>query len=81
MAAHLEVYDHSEHEDGGDEVQDVRQVLSVEGFSQGAHLVCARGQEMEESDDGSLKLRTWKTTAVTVLAIIIRINMHICYRH
>ena len=59
LPAHLEVYDHCKHKDSGDEVHEVRQVLSVEGFSQGAHLVRAGGQQMEESNDGSLKLRTW----------------------
>lgn len=59
LPAHLEVYDHSEHKDGGDEVHEVGQVLSVEGLSQGTHLVCAGGQEMEESNDGPLKLSTW----------------------
>lgn len=56
--AHLEVYDYCKHKDGGDEVHEVRQVLSVEGLSQGAHLVRAGGQKMKESNDGSLKLST-----------------------
>lgn len=56
LSANLEVYDHCKHKDGGDEVHKVGQVLSVEGLSQGTHLVCAGGQQMEESNDGSLKL-------------------------
>lgn len=59
LPAHLEVYDHSEHKDSGDEVHEVGQVLSVEGLSQGTHLVCAGGQEMEKSNDSPLKLSTW----------------------
>lgn len=60
ILAHLEVYDHCEHEDGGNEVHEVGQVLSVECFSQGTHLVRAGGQQMKESNDCSLKLSTWR---------------------
>ncbi len=58
LPAHLEVYDHCKHEDSGNEVHEVWQVLSVEGLSQGTHLVRAGSQEMKESNDGSLKLST-----------------------
>lgn len=56
LPAHLEVYDHSEHKDGGDEVHEVGQVLSVEGLSQSTHFVCPSGQQMEKRNDCSLKL-------------------------
>ena len=52
----LEVYDYSKHEDCGDEVHKVGQVLPVEGLPQRSHLVSAGGQQMKQSDDGALKL-------------------------
>lgn len=58
LSADLEVYHHSKDEDGGDEVQEVGQVLSVKGLSQGTHLVCAGCDQVEEGNDCSLKLRT-----------------------
>lgn len=51
----LEVNDDAKHEDGGQEVHQVGQVLSVEGLSQGPHLVVLGGQQMEESNNSSLK--------------------------
>lgn len=59
LPAHLKVYDHCKNKDCGNKVHEIRQVLSVEGLSQGAHLVRAGGQEMKESNDGPLKLSTW----------------------
>lgn len=61
LPAHLEVYDHCKNKDCGDEVHEVRQVLPVEGLSEGSHFVRAGGQEMKESNDGSLELSTWVT--------------------
>ena len=58
LAAHLEVYDHRKNKDCGNEVHEVRQVLSVESLPEGAHLISAGGQEMKESNDSPLKLRT-----------------------
>ena len=52
----LEVYDYTKDEDSGEEVHEVGQVLAVEGLSQGAHLVCPCGQQVEESNDSPLKL-------------------------
>lgn len=60
MPAHLEVYDHCKNEDGGDEVHEIWQVLPVEGLSEGAHLICACGQQVKQGNDGSLKLSAWK---------------------
>ncbi len=53
---YLEVYDHAKDDNGGHEVGQVGQVLSVEGFPEGAHLVLAGGQQVEERDDGALEL-------------------------
>ena len=52
----LEVDHHTEDEDGGEQVHQVGQVLSVESFSKSSHLVLSRGQEMEESNHSSLEL-------------------------
>ena len=52
----LEVDHHTEDEDGGEQVHQVGQVLSVESFPQSSHLVLSRGQEMEESNHCSLEL-------------------------
>lgn len=60
MPAHLEVYDHCKNEDGGDEVHEIWQVLPVEGLSEGAHLICACGQQVKQGNDGSLKLSAWE---------------------
>lgn len=54
----LKVYDYSEDKHGGDEVQEVGQVLPVEAFSQSSHFVCTSGQQMEQGNDCSLKLCT-----------------------
>ena len=53
---HLEVDDDGKDEDGGQQVHEVGQVLAVEGLAQGAHLVLARGQQVEQGDDGALEL-------------------------
>ncbi len=54
----LEVYDHSKDEDCGDEVQEIGQVLSVEGLSQCSHFISTSGQQVEQSNNSSLKLST-----------------------
>lgn len=56
---HLEVYDYSKDEYGGNQIHEVGQVLPVEGLSQSTHFVCPGGQQMEKSDDCSLKLSAW----------------------
>ena len=53
---YLEVYDHTKDDDGGEQVGQVRQVLAVEGLAEGANLVLAGGQKVEESNDGALEL-------------------------
>mmetsp|Transcript_17052 Transcript_17052/g.29342 ORF Transcript_17052/g.29342 Transcript_17052/m.29342 type:complete len:323 (-) Transcript_17052:390-1358(-) len=52
----LEVDDDHEDEDGGGEVGEVGQVLAVDGLLDGADLVVARDEEVEERDDGALEL-------------------------
>ena len=52
----LKVDDNGEDEDGGHEVHEVGEVLAVERLAEAAHLVLAGGQQVEESDDGALKL-------------------------
>jgi len=54
----LEVYDNSKDEDCRDEVHKVGQVLSVEGLSQSSHFISTSGQQVEQSNNGSLKLST-----------------------
>ena len=53
---HLEVYDHTEDEDGGHEVHEVGQVLPVEGLPQSPDLVLPGGEQMEQSNQSTLKL-------------------------
>lgn len=53
---HLEVYDHGEDEDGGNEVHEVGKVLPVEGLSQRTHFIGPSGQQVKQCDDGTLKL-------------------------
>lgn len=57
---YLKVYDDSKDEHCGDQVHEVGQVLSVEGFPQSSHFVRPSGQKMEESDDGSLEFCAWE---------------------
>lgn len=59
LRPHLKVYDDSKDEHCGDQVHEVGQVLSVEGFPQRSHFVRPSGQKMEESDDGSLEFCAW----------------------
>ena len=53
---HLEVYDHTEDEDSGHEVHEVGQVLPVEGLPQSPDLVLPGGEQMEQSNQSTLKL-------------------------
>ena len=52
----LEVDDHHEHQHRGQQVGDVGQVLAIKRFLQGAHLVAARDEQVEQGQDGALKL-------------------------
>ena len=58
----LEVDDGGEDEDGGDEVHDVGKVLAVEGLLESTLLVGPGHEQVEEGNDGTLKLGT--TTGV-----------------
>lgn len=53
----LQVDDGSEDGNGGQQVHDVGEVLSVEGLLQSALLVGAGHEQVEEGDDGTLELR------------------------
>jgi len=53
---YLEVDNHSKDQDCSKEIGQIGQVLPVEGFPQGADLVLSGGQQVEESNDCSLKL-------------------------
>ena len=51
----MEVDDDEENKDGGKEVHQVWQVLSVESFVQSSDLVLLCSQEMEESNDSAFE--------------------------
>ena len=53
---HLEVYDHTKDEDSGHEVHEVGQVLPVESLPQSPDLVLPGGEQMEQSNQSTLKL-------------------------
>ena len=52
----MEVYHHAEDKDGGEEIHQVGEVLSVEGLPEGPDLVLSGGQEVEQSNHRSLEL-------------------------
>lgn len=54
--SYLEVDDHSEGNESGHKVHEVRQVLSIERLAECADLVVACRQEMEECDDSAFEL-------------------------
>lgn len=56
IVTNLEVYDDGENEHGGEQVHEVGQVLAVEGLAQRAHLVGARGQQVEQRNHRALEL-------------------------
>lgn len=58
----LQVDDGSENEESSQEVHDIGKVLAVERFAHGTLLIGPGQEQMEQSDNGTLKLRT--TTSV-----------------
>lgn len=58
---YLEVNNNAKHKDGGNEVGEIWQVLTIEGFTQTTHFICSGCQQMEEGNDSSFKLSSWKT--------------------
>mmetsp|Transcript_30829 Transcript_30829/g.66633 ORF Transcript_30829/g.66633 Transcript_30829/m.66633 type:complete len:351 (+) Transcript_30829:714-1766(+) len=54
----LEVDDNDKHENRGGEVGQVGQILSVHGLLDGADLVIARDEQVEQCDDGTFELGT-----------------------
>lgn len=66
----LEVYDNGKDEDCRDKVHEVGQVLSVEGLSQSSHFISTSCQQVEQSNNGSLKLSTWMYTNKIQLTLL-----------
>lgn len=58
----LEVDDSGEDDNGGDEVHDVRKATTPEGLTEGATLVVPREEEMEESNESTLKF--WSAASI-----------------
>ena len=56
----LEVDDDGKHQHCGQQVHQVRQVLAVESLAEATHFILTSGQQMKQSDHGSLKLRSYK---------------------
>ena len=54
----LEIDNNHEDQGGGQEVGDVRKVLTVESLTHSSDLITAGSKHVEESDDGTLELRT-----------------------
>ena len=54
-AESLEIDDDDEDQHGGQQVHQVGQVLTVEGFAKSTHFVRTRGQKVEQGDDRSLE--------------------------
>ena len=57
----MEVNNDEEDSDCSHQVHQVRQVLSVESFTQTPYFVGSGGKKMEESDNGSFKLGTFSS--------------------
>ena len=58
-AESLKVDDDDEHQNRGQEVHQVRKVLTVEGFSETPYFVRPRRQKVEQGDDRSLEFGSW----------------------
>lgn len=56
----LEVDDDTKDDDGGEEVHHVGGVGAVKGFTEGAHLVRASEEKVEQVDDSTFELSSWK---------------------
>jgi len=55
-AESLEVDDDDENQHGRQQIHQVWQILTVEGFAEAAHFVRPRGQKVEQGDDRTLEL-------------------------
>lgn len=51
----LEINDNSKDEDGGNQIHEVGEILTVKGLTKSSDFVCTSSQKMEQSNDGSLK--------------------------
>ena len=58
----MEIDDGDKHGEGGDKIHHVGKILSIERFFQSPSLVAPGEQEMEKTDDGSLKF--WSPSSV-----------------
>ncbi len=58
MSTNLEVYDHTENENSCQQIHQIWEVLSVEGFSESSDFVSTGGKEMEQCDNSTLKFST-----------------------
>ena len=56
--SHLKVDDNAKDENGGHQVGQVWQVLSVEGLTQSTNLIRSGSQEMKQRNDGTFELCT-----------------------
>lgn len=56
----LKIYNHGKDKDGSDKVHEVGQVLPVEGLSQSSYFVSTSSQQVEKSNNSTLKLSAWK---------------------
>ena len=52
----MQVYDDGEDDNGGDQVHNVRETLAPESLTESAALVVPGEKQVEERDDGTLKL-------------------------
>ena len=55
-AESLKVDDDDENQHGRQQIHQVWQILTVEGFAEAAHFVRPRGQKVEQGDDRTLEL-------------------------
>lgn len=51
----LEIDDDSKHQDGGQQVHQIGQILAIECLAQCTHFIVARGHQMEQSNYGALE--------------------------
>ena len=56
-AESLKVNDNDEDQHGGQQIHQIRQILTVEGFAKSAHFIRSRRQQVEQGNDRTLELR------------------------
>lgn len=55
MPTDLEINYNRKHEDGGNQIHEVREILTVKGLTKSSDFVCTSSQKMKQSNDGTLK--------------------------